>query len=235
MFGRPIYDHCIGDMEAVKKQLTRKQQSIRRYGSRVYIETSHAFLKSYWDLAPEFFPQMQLVHLVRNPLEVARSEANRAAFLHRYRFPFRYYRGGDGKKYFRWSLTGLETIFASFDPAQITSFQWHLIQWIEIENRAIAFLDHFDKQKSCFTLLSPQELNDRKKIAALLEFLNLELSVATPRLSGWHNRTPGRPTIVSAAEKEACREVITRIPAKFLEIFRREPYASREWSHWLCT
>ncbi|WP_041354980.1 hypothetical protein [Nitrosococcus halophilus] len=61
MFGRPIYDRCIGDVEAVRKQLLRKQQRIRRYAPHVYIETSHAFLKSYWDLAPEFFPQMQLV------------------------------------------------------------------------------------------------------------------------------------------------------------------------------
>lgn len=230
MFGRPIYDHCVGDGVAVRRLLLRKQQRIRRCAPRVYIETSHAFLKSYWDAAPEFFPEMRLVHLVRNPLEVARSEANRESLLHRYRVPFRHYRGGDGRKYFRWSLTGLEAIFGSFDLVRMTPFQRYLIQWIEIENRAVAFLERFDKKESCFTLQSPRDLGDRDCIATLLRFLELEPSTDMPILSGLRNRTPGRPTIVGPTEEEECEEVIGRIPAEFLEIFSREPYASWEWS-----
>src|SRR3990170_4623016 len=67
MFGRPIYDHAVGDEEAVRKVADRKRRVIEGYsGAAAYAETSHAFLKSWADLAVEFFPRMKLVHLVRN-------------------------------------------------------------------------------------------------------------------------------------------------------------------------
>lgn len=77
MFGLPIYDHCMQNLEEIRKLVQQKNEIIQKFPLPVYIETSHAFLKSYWDIAPEFFPQMKLVHLIRNPLEVAKSEAKR--------------------------------------------------------------------------------------------------------------------------------------------------------------
>src|SRR5436190_24293812 len=71
MFGRPIYDHAVGDEPAVRKLAQRKRRVIEGYShSGGYAETSHAFLKSWAEIAMEFFPQMKLVHLVRNPLSV---------------------------------------------------------------------------------------------------------------------------------------------------------------------
>ena len=51
--------------------------------------------------------------------------------------PLRHYRGGDGKKYFRWALTGLEPIFSHLAGNPLSRFQWYVVQWIEIENRAM--------------------------------------------------------------------------------------------------
>jgi hypothetical protein len=233
MFGLPIYEHSMGNTVPVRELLEKKARRIRQYAPRVYIETSHAFLKSYWDLAPEFFPHMSVVHLVRDPLQVARSEANRELLIERWCLPFRHYRGQDGRKYFRWSLTGLEPIFGFFDPESLTRFQWYLIQWIEIENRAIKFLDRFGKRSTCFTLHSPTDLNDRTQIEALLQFLELEPRRSTPVIVGYRNRTPARRTVVGAMEKDECREVIERIPDRFLRIFRDIPYSSFEWTRWL--
>ena len=167
MFGLPIYDHSAGNLEPIRDLLRKKARRIRRYLPRVYIETSHAFLKSYWDLAPEFFPDMQVVHLVRNPLQVARSEANRELLIDRWHLPFRRYRGRDGRKCLRWSLTDLEPIFSFCDRERLTRFQWYLIQWIEIENRATEFLERFGKRSTCFTLHSPMDLNDPDRVGAL--------------------------------------------------------------------
>lgn len=233
MFGLPIYDHSSGNLEPVKELLQTKARSIGRYAPRVYIETSHAFLKSYWDLATEFFLNVSVVHLVRNPLQVARSEVNREILIDRWRFPFRRYRGRDDRKYFLWSLTGLEPIFHFFDPNCLTRFQWYFIQWIEIENRAFEFLERFGKRSMCFTLHSPIDLTDRDKIAELFLFQGLKSRTVTPIIRGSKNRTPGQATTVGSAEEVEVREVIQQIPEKYLRIFRDKPYSDFEWVSWL--
>jgi hypothetical protein len=233
MFGLPIYDHSMGNTAPVQALLDRKARRIGRHAPRVYIETSHAFLKSYWDLAPQFFPDMSIVHLVRNPLQVARSEANRELFIERWRLPCRYYYGRDGRKYFRWSLTGLEPIFGIFNTLSLTRFQWYLIQWIEIENRASQFLERFGKQFKCITLHSPMDLNDQARIGELLQFLDVEPQTWPPIIAGNRNCTPSRRTVIGTDEENECREVIERIPDRFLRIFQDTPYSRFEWTRWL--
>lgn len=233
MFGLPIYDHAMGNTVPIQTLLDKKASRIERYRPRVYIETSHAFLKSYWDIAPQFFPDMSVVHLVRSPLQVARSEANREHLIEHWRLPFRYYRGRDGRQYFRWSLTGLEPIFGFFETERLTRFQWYLIQWIEIENRASQFLERFSKRFKCFTLHSPMDLNDQGRIGELLQFLDVEPQTRTPVIAGNRNRTPARRTVIGTVEEGECREVIERIPERFLRIFESSPYSSFEWTRWL--
>jgi len=233
MFGLPIYDHALGNTVAIQALLDKKARRIEQYSPRVYIETSHAFLKSYWDLAHQFFPDLFVVHLMRNPLQVARSEANREQLIERWHLPLRHYHGRDGRKYFRWSLTGLEPIFGFFKTESLTRFQWYLIQWIEIENRAIQFLERFGQRGKCFTLHTPTDLNDQERIGELLQFLEVEPQTRTPVIAGNHNRTPARRTVVSMVEEDECREVIEGIPDRFLRIFQDSPYSSFEWTRWL--
>ena len=230
MFGRAIYDHTTGDLEAVRKRLRSKRERIRRCAPRSYIETSHAFLKSYWDVATEFFPDLLVVHLIRDPLAVARSEANREAWLDRWHIPFRRYRGADGNLYLTWALTGREPIFRLFAGKELTRFQWYLLQWVEIENRAMKFLERFGKQSSCFTLDCPRDLNDPDRLGALMRFLALTPSRDEPLMVGARNRNPGNPTRIGQREDEECRQVIAALPREHLEIFAREPYAAFDWS-----
>lgn len=230
MFGLPIYDHFVKNLDAIRKLVKQKHETIKRYRLPIYIETSHSFLKSYWDIAPEYFPQMKFLHLIRHPLEVARSEANRDTLINRWRLPFRHYRGRDRRKYFRWALTGREVIFASFDLEHLTLFQRYLIQWIEIENRAIEFLGRFDMKPSCMTLHTPRDLKDSQLIIKLLHFLEIEPISNEVILPGIRNRTPGNPTVIGDEERRQCREIIEKIPASYLEIFQHEPYTSSQWS-----
>lgn len=76
-----IYDHICGNLNAVRALLRRKRRAIEWHRTRTYIEASNVFLKSYWDLALEFFPGTTLFHLIHNPLEVARSAVNREMYL----------------------------------------------------------------------------------------------------------------------------------------------------------
>jgi hypothetical protein len=228
MFGRPIYDRAVGQRDYTRKLLARKSRIIERCGKSAYVETSHAFLKSWSDLAPEYFPLLKLVHLVREPLKVAKSEAYRELLLHRLRVMPLHYRGGDGRKYFRWTLTGLEPIFQHFDSAKLTRLQWYLLQWIEIENRAMQFLGSFDKQGDCMTLHSPQELNNEGRVRELFEFTGLTLRPGPLDLHGRQNRNP-RATVIIDDDRRELAEIVRGLPAEYLAIFRREPYAAFPW------
>ncbi len=229
MFGIEIFEHTHGKLDRIRKLLARKQRYIASRRCEVYVETSHSFLKSYYDLAPEFFPQSKFVHLVRHPLKTARSETNREIWVDGTHFPWRRYRTEDGRKFFRWSLTGDESIYLAVDLPQLTLFQHYVIQWIEIENRAMQFLDQFEKHSDCVTLHSPQDLNDPDKVQKMVENLGLELRGETVQIAGKQNRTPGVKTTITNQEEDEFCKVIERMPKEYLAIFRKPPYTDFDW------
>ncbi len=229
MCGRVIDDHAAGRLDRVRAALRRKRRAIAWHPTPTYIETSHSFLKSYWDLAPEFFPHTRVFHWIRNPLEVARSESNRELWMIENGL-YRWYRGDDGGRYKRFALTELEPIYGCFDLAGLTLFQRYLIQWIELENRAMDYLQRFDMHDRCLTLHTPQDLNDPQMAAAILDFVGADHGdeVALP---GAQNRShPGFETILGGDALRECREVVEALPASYLEIFRSEPYRGRPWA-----
>lgn len=229
MFGRAIHDHSTGRVDSLRSLLRRKRRAIDWHRTPVYIETSHAFLKSYWDLAPEFFPQTKVFHLIRHPLQVARSEANREQFLDQIHWPLRHYGERGGRVYRRWALTELEPIYSGFDLSELTLFQRYLIQWIEIENRAMDYLQRFDMSSRCLTLHNPKDLNSPQAVAAILDFAGFS-PAGEVVLPGVKHRTPGRPTIVGDDELTQCRDVVAALPSRYLEIFQHEPYAGQAWA-----
>ena len=225
MFGRPIYDRAVGDTAAIRRLAERKARIIRNCGRPTYVETSHAFLKSWSDLAPELFPNIKLVHLVRDPLKVAQSEANRHEWLDWFHFPLRNYRGGNGQSYPRWALTTLEPIFQTFAGRPLSLFQRYVIQWIEIENRALRFLDQFNKHADCISLQSPHELNDPERVRELFNFMGVRLKHPALDLGGRQNRNP-RPTVITQREQDEFAQIVSELPAHHLDIFRRQPYST---------
>jgi hypothetical protein len=228
MFGRPIYDFAVGDNDLIRRQLQRKKQIVESFRGKKYVETSHAFLKSWFHLALEFFPGLKFVHLVRDPLYVAKSEASRETLIEKLWVPYCHYRGGDDRRYFLWSLTGREPIFRHFDNFQLTRFQWYLIQWIEIENRAMRFLDEFENHADCFTMESPRELNSEQRVRQMFEFLDVPTRSGQLKLSGRRNRN-WRATVITEEDRKQFAEVVAAMPREYVEIFRREPYAGMAW------
>jgi hypothetical protein len=234
MFGKPTYWYQRGETDKIRDLFLVKRDRINRYKTDVYIETNHAFLKSFSDVAMEFFPDMKLIHLVRNPFKVARSELNRESWINdgpvKAIFPtYRYYRASDGKKYFRWALTGNEEIFKEVKLKQLTPYQKYVVQWVEIENRAISFLDIYNKNDDCFTLSVPKELNDPKVLKKMFDFFDLELKGEDIVIKGDENKIK-IATVVSNKDEEEFKQVINALPDKYLKIFRKEPYTRFEWA-----
>jgi hypothetical protein len=229
LFGRAIDDASAGRLDRIRLLLAKKRSHIEGLPGSVYVETSHAFLKSSYVAALEFFPGMRLIHPVRDPFKCIKSDAYREQWMARLHLPFYFYKGSDGARHFSWALTGREGIFRTFDLPRLTLLQRYLIQWIEIENRAMRFLEEHGLQERCFTLQSPRDLNDASRIQEMFRFFQVQTRYATPRLSGRKNKNVGNRNELTADEEAACTSVLTRIAPEHLRIFDREPYAGCDW------
>jgi hypothetical protein len=230
MFGPAIYDAYAGRLDALRARLVKKREYIERLPGAVYLESSHSFLKSAYLNALEIFSDLRLVHLIRDPLKVAKSEAYRYQWRRRLRAPFHFYHGEDGHRHFYWSLTGNEDIFSNFSRAPLTLFQWYLAQWIEIENRAMDFLDRHQLHDRCFTLQSPADLNNPEKVRAMFAFLGLATRHPSILMGRPRNKSLGPKTVVTPEDERECEAMLEQLPAQYLEIFRREPYSQHHWS-----
>ncbi|UCD14485.1 MAG: hypothetical protein JSW60_03450 [Thermoplasmatales archaeon] len=228
MFGKPIYWCHQGDMEKVKNRFMKKKRRISQSHAGVYIETNHAFLKSFADVAMECFPDMKLIHVIRNPLKVARSELNRQMWLDKIHLPFRYYIGDNGERYFRWSLTGLEDIYHQVAIDLLSLYQKYAVQWIEIENRAMMFLEKYHKYSDCYTLSVPEDLNNEQVVKELFDLFSLQIGEGHLRMYGRRNLNPV-PTVVNEEDKKQFQEVVNNLPDKYLKIFQKRPYTRFEW------
>ncbi len=229
MLGPAVYDAYAGRLDRLRALLARKRAYIQRLPGRGYLESSHAFLKSAYRVALEIFPDLRLIHLVRDPLLTSKSEARREAWRRRLRAPLHYYRGDDGQRHFYWALTRNEEIFRRAARPGFSLFQLYLLQWIEIENRALAFLEQPSLHERCFTLRVPGELNDPARLRTMFEFFGTSPRLPL-RLAGRKNRSFGARTVITPEDERATAEVFQSVPGEYLEIFRREPYRSQPWS-----
>ena len=238
MFGKPIYWYHTAQTEKIKKIFIKKVRNIKKYNANVYVETNHAFLKSFSDVAMDYFPDMKLIHLIRNPLKMAKSALNRYKQVRKFHYPYRY-KADNGKKYIKWTLTGEEQIFKDYncdwnDVYHLTDdnkiYQIILLHWIEIENRANAFFKKYDKYKDCYILESPKNLNDKYIISDMFNFFDLELKQKNISFSGRKNRGL-KPTIASEIEKIQLKEIVNKLPTKYLQIFHKKPYTEFDWAH----
>lgn len=229
LLGPAIYDAQAGRRERIRALLIKKRDYINRLPGTAYLESSHAFLKSAYVAALEIFPEMRLIHLIRDPLKVARSEAYREQWRRSIHAPFHYYTGDDGQPHFFWSLTTQEEIFSGFEVAELSLFQRYLIAWIEIENRAMRFLAEHELSSRCFTLQTPGDLNDDSKLRSMWQFFGLEPKTSAIRRGGGKNKSLGRSTVITAVDAAEARNVLERLPERYLEIFQHEPYVDQPW------
>jgi hypothetical protein len=230
MFGPAIYDAYAGRFRKIHARLEKKRRYIQKLPGSIYCESSHAFLKSAYTAALDFFPNLQLVHLVRNPLKVAASEAYREFWRRKLHAPFHFYKGDDGKRHFAWALTGNEEIFQNFGAKELTLFQWYLLQWIEIENRAMNFLNENNLRDRCFTLDSPHDLNDAIKIREMFDFLNIETKQPQIIFGGRKNKSIGYFAPAVTQHESEFQSVLERLPERYLKIFDDLPYSRFNWS-----
>jgi hypothetical protein len=234
MFGRPIYWYHEKEYQKIKKLFLIKKKRLNRIKKDFYLESNHAFLKSFSDIAIEYFPDMKLLHLVRNPLKTVRSMLNKYywdnGFYGKLLRPFRrHYKGNNGHSYFRWILTGKEQIFKDIELVSLTIYQKYALEWIEVENRAINFLNKYNKHDDCYILHTPEDLNKKNVLEELFKFLGIIIKEKKVIIRGKKNQNYF-PTIISDQDKIEFQDVVNALPEKYLKIFHNKPYTNYKWS-----
>jgi len=123
----------------------------------IYLESSHAFIKSFGQQMCDIVPNIGLIHLIRSPLYVAKSFYNRNSIP------------GPNNKYLLNPIFKKNIIKPSI---KMTKFQKCLWYWFEMEIRHIEFIENNEKIK-VFQIIT-EDLNKKDKIKQLFDFYNFQ-------------------------------------------------------------
>ncbi|MBA4144070.1 MAG: hypothetical protein H0X43_14150 [Nitrosospira sp.] len=231
LFGKPIDWNTQHNDKSLLPVLERKCVFIAKCKAPVYFESSHAFLKAFGRHAGAFLNNAGFVHLVRHPAMVAKSELLREQLIRRIHLPFTDYTSDTGERYFRWALTGKEDIFRYYaglthtQTHTLSRFQFYLLQWIEIEYRAMQLIKQNQWQDRVFFIDVNAQLKDDAVLKQMLGFFDLPHE---PRLNLHlrRNRTPFvGPTVITAQDEREVQWVLKNLPVAYKAMLKDEPYS----------
>jgi len=201
------------DDPAVVHLARMRARRIRKLACRVYLESSHAFLSSLGEAMAGEFPELGLIHLVRDPLEVA------VSYCHRNAHPV----GGPAflRALGNWHPHPDSRKNCLRPPeGRLTCLQYYLWVWLEAELRFLRFIErhpairHFQ--------LETRELNDPDRIAALFGHFRIHLEAGRIDLPPVQNRNR-RETQINDQHLTEARwllrriepEVLNRLPCRY--------------------
>lgn len=209
LFGAAIFYNAVEDDARLLPLLEQKRHFIQRIHQPFYLESNHALLKSAHRHFDRLADDAGLIHLQRNPLKVAKSELLREQFVRRLPLPGKVCRVND-TEFFRWSLTGLEPIFKPFDVTQLSRFQFYILQWLQIEQRAQAIIEQPQWHNRVFFIDVDAELN-ATSLQAMLDFFALPAN-KTLNLDLHRNKTPFvGDSHITAQDREECRQLLANL------------------------
>jgi hypothetical protein len=225
LFGKPIDWNTRRDDNALVPVLERKCHFIASCKAPVYFESNHAFLKAFNRHAAALLKNAGFIHLVRHPGKVAKSELLREELARALRIPFVDYTSDTGARYFRWALTGREEIFQCYAGHTLSRFQFYLLQWIEIEYRAMQLINQNRWQDRVFFIDVDTQLKDEAVLRQMLGFFDLQHK---PRFNMdlRRNKTPFvGPTLLTAQDEREMRWIMENLPDTYKVLLTSEPYS----------
>jgi len=194
------YDH---DDPRLQQVINRRVTRIQNMPGAVYLEANHSFLQSLCDGLVEKIPELQVIHLTRNPMEVARSFANRpTVYEHWHVMPN-----------FRKNCLRMES-------AILTDFQRHLWAWIEVELRFARFIKKYPQVR--FYELEINQLNDAVKMQKMLDFFHLQTKTGELCVVEAKNKN-AVSTVVNPRDYHEAQQLLRDIPLETLALLRN-PY-----------
>lgn len=204
LFGKPIAWNTLHNDRALLPVLERKCRFIASRRKPFYFESNHAFLKAFNRHAGALLDNPGFIHLVRNPLLVAKSELVREQMIRKVHLPFADYTSDTGERLFRWALTGHEDLFQHFPPTlsrPVSRFQFYVLQWLEIEHRAMQLIRDNHWQDRVFFIDVDVDLKREAVLKNMVDFFGLP-HMPVFNLDLRRNKTPFiGPTIITEQDK----------------------------------
>jgi len=225
LFGKPIDWNTGQNDKALLPVLERKCRFIANCKEPVYFESNHAFLKAFNRHAGTLLHNAGFVHLVRHPAKVAKSEMLRERLIRKMHLPFVDYTSDSGTRYLRWALTGKEAIFRHYAGSNLSLFQFYLLQWIEIEYRAMQLLKQNRWQDRVFFIDVDAQLKDEAVLRRMLAFFDLSYK-PTFNMNLRRNKTPFiGPTVITIQDELEIQGVMQNLPYTYKAMLKDEPYS----------
>ena len=228
LFGKPIEWNTQGNDSALIPVLERKCRFIAGRQQPFYFEANHAFLKAFNRHAGILLRNPSFIHLVRNPLLVAKSEYVREQAIRQLHLPFAEYTSDTGERLFRWALTGHEALFRHY-PDTLSRFQFYLLQWLEIEHRAMQLIRDNQWQDRVFFIDVDVDLKQEAVLKDMVRFFDLPHQPMF-NLNLRRNKTPFiGPTIITEQDKQEFRAIARDLPDNYKTLLHAEPYRHCSW------
>ena len=204
LFGKPIAWNTLHNDRALLPVLERKCRFIASRREPFYFESNHAFLKAFNRHAGALLHNPGFIHLVRNPLLVAKSELVREQMIRKVHLPFADYTSDTGERLFRWALTGQEDLFQHFPPTlsrPVSRFQFYVLQWLEIEHRAMQLIRDNHWQDRVFFIDVDVALKQEAVLKNMVDFFGLP-HMPVFNLDLRRNKTPFiGPTLITEQDE----------------------------------
>ena len=232
LFGKPIAWNTLHNDRALLPVLERKCRFIASRGEPFYFESNHAFLKAFNRHAGALLNNPGFIHLVRNPLLVAKSEYVREQMIRKVHLPFADYTSDTGERLFRWALTGQEDLFQHFPPTlnrPVSRFQFYVLQWLEIEHRAMQLIRDNHWQDRVFFIDVDVDLKREAVLKNMVDFFGLP-HMPVFNLDLRRNKTPFiGPTLITEQDKLEFQAVVRNLPDGYKKLLQGEPYRDCSW------
>ena len=232
LFGKPIAWNTLHNDRALLPVLERKCRFIASRRESFYFESNHAFLKAFNRHAGALLHNPGFIHLVRNPLLVAKSEYVREQMIRKVHLPFADYTSDTGERLFRWALTGQEDLFQHFPPTlnrPVSRFQFYVLQWLEIEHRAMQLIRDNHWQDRVFFIDVDVDLKREAVLKNMVDFFGLP-HMPVFNLDLRRNKTPFiGPTLITEQDKLEFQAVVRNLPDGYKKLLQGEPYRDCSW------
>lgn len=228
LFGKPIAWNTQHNDRALLPILERKCRFIAKQREPFYFESNHSFLKAFHRHAGALLPNAGFIHLVRHPLRVAKSECVREQLIRRLHLPFADYKSDSGERFFRWALTGQETLFQHY-PQPLSRFQFYVLQWMEIEYRAMQLIQEHHWRERVFFIDVDISLQREVVLRNMADFFDL------PRQSVFQmhlrrNKTPFiGPTVITGQDMREFQSLLRNLPRPYQAMLLNKPYRDCRW------
>lgn len=193
-FGKALLWNDFDDRRLLKI-VDRNLKRIQSEECTIYFEANHAFIKTFCDHYIRFIPEMKVIHLYRDPFEVAKSLTNRVTYMKKNFVAYNF-------------LPDFRKNCVQIDANNLSQFQLYFWNWLEVELRVVRFLEQ--NRKIRVFHLQTHDLNNPEKMQQLVDEFDLPLKGGDINIPPAKNANPLK-TVIDEKDREEAAFVVRKV------------------------